>query len=123
MNKDGSKKTNTHWAEATQSASVARPESLSAAHTLSSLAIPVFDQHIGSQDSRVGGIKITPRPGGFLRGQLDITAACGRRIAADSSLQALVNDIPTYLETRSSHHGAEKVITMREAKGVRNRHP
>jgi hypothetical protein len=60
-------------------------------------------------------IKITPRPGGFLRGQLDITAAGGRRIATDGSLQTLVNDIPTYLETCSSHHGAERVIVMREA--------
>lgn len=73
--------------------------------------------------SKAGSIKITPRPGGFLRGQLDITAACGRRIATDSSLQALVNDVPTYLETFPSHHGAERMIMMREAKGVRNRHP
>lgn len=72
----------------------------------------------------VGSIKITPRPSGFSRGQLDITAACGRPIATGSSLQALVNNVPIPLETYSSHHGAETVMVMRGAHGVvGNRHP
>lgn len=73
------------------------PESLFAARIFRSLGHSSL--LLAYTGPRVGSIKSAPRPGDFLRGQQDITAACGRRIAASSSLQALVNNIPTHLDT------------------------